>query len=299
MVVGEKGTVRVVVVIHDHFLRTQLAKSLRREAGIEVVGVARNGAGALSEVRRTLPDILLMEVPMAPFGHPILTDQIASIELFRSWWIDKFTNESRKVMRLAQESATNLNHNNIGTEHLLLGLIREGDGIAAKALESLGISLSRVQEQVEAAKAGRKATNPTHVAFTERAKDALELSLQKAQQLGESQIDTEHILLGLIPDGGGAARILVKLGADPGRVHRKVLELLSGVPGATGKHHWVTVLREVKDAFPKVSIVASLFDRDVTELAPLALQAGATVYVLSTDPPERIADAVRVAVNVH
>jgi len=297
--VGEKGTVRVVVVIHDDFLRTQLARSLRRQAGIEVVGVARNGAGALSEVRRTLPDIVLMDVPMSPFGHPILSDQVASIELFRSWWIDKFTNESRRVMRLAQESATHHNHNNIGTEHVLLGLIREGDGIAAKALESLGISLSRVQEQVEAAKAGRKAPNPARVALTERAKDALEVSLQKAQQLGESQIDTEHILLGLIPGGGRAARILAKLGADPGRVHRKVLELLSGVPGATERHHWVTVLREVKDAFPKVSIVAFISDERVTELAPIALQAGASVYVLRTDPWERVADAVRVAANVH
>ena len=136
-------------------------------------------------------------------------------------------------------------------------------------------------------------------ALTERAKDALELSLQKAQQLGESQIDTEHILLGLIPDGGRAARILAKLGADSGRVHRKVLELLSGVPGATERHHWVTVLREVKDAFPQLSIVASFSDERVTGLAPLALQAGASVYVLRTDPWERVADAVRVAANVH
>lgn len=266
---------------------------------MEVVGEARNGASALSEVRRTHPDVLLLEVPMSPFGGPHPTDQLADIEAPRHRWMDLFSNKSRTVMRLAQESAAHLNHNWIGTEHILLGLIREDEGIAAKALESLGISLSKVHEQVEASEAGRWAPSPARITLTEDARNALERSLQEAKQLGEDKIDTEHILLGLFSEGGGAARMLVRLGVDAERVRRHVIELLSGVPEATESHHWVKVLSKVKEGFPRLGIVALLFGERIPDLAAMSLQAGATVYVSGLDPPEKVVDAVRVAAKLN
>ncbi len=122
-----------------------------------------------------------------------------------------------------------LNHNYIGTEHLLLGLIHEGEGVAAKALESLGISLEAVREQVEEI-IGHGQQAPTgHIPFTPRAKKVLELSLREALQINHTYIGTEHILLGLIREGEGvAAQVLIKLGADLNRVRTQVLQLLSG-----------------------------------------------------------------------
>ena len=266
---------------------------------MEVVGEARNGAGALSEVRRTQPDVLLLEVPMSPFVGPLPIDQLADSERPRRVWMDLFSNKSRTVMRLAQESAANLNHNWIGTEHILLGLIREDEGIAAKALESLGISHSKVHEQVEASEAGRWAPSSARITFTEDAKNALERSLQEARQFGEVQIDTEHILLGLFAEGGSAARMLVRLGVDPGRVRRHVIELLSGVPGATESNHLVKVLSNVKDAFPRLGVVALLYGDLILDLAAMSLRAGASVYVSVLDPPDKVVDAVRVAANLN
>jgi len=138
---------------------------------------------------------------------------------------------------LAQEEARLLNHNYIGTEHILLGLIHEGEGVAAKALESLGISLEAVRSQVEEI-IGQGGSSPSgHIPFTPRAKKVLELSLREALQLGHNYIGTEHILLGLIREGEGvAAQVLVKLGADLSRVRQQVIQLLSGYsgPGASG-----------------------------------------------------------------
>ncbi|MFN8052816.1 MAG: ATP-dependent Clp protease ATP-binding subunit [Acidimicrobiales bacterium] len=136
---------------------------------------------------------------------------------------------------LAQEEARLLNHNYIGTEHILLGLIHEGEGVAAKALESLGISLEAVRQQVEEI-IGQGGSSPSgHIPFTPRAKKVLELSLREALQLGHNYIGTEHILLGLIREGEGvAAQVLVKLGADLSRVRQQVIQLLSGYPGPTG-----------------------------------------------------------------
>jgi ATP-dependent Clp protease ATP-binding subunit ClpA len=133
---------------------------------------------------------------------------------------------------LAQEEARLLNHNYIGTEHILLGLIHEGEGVAAKALESLGISLEAVRAQVEEI-IGQGQSAPTgHIPFTPRAKKVLELSLREALQLGHNYIGTEHILLGLIREGEGvAAQVLVKLGADLSRVRQQVVQLLSGYAG--------------------------------------------------------------------
>jgi ATP-dependent Clp protease ATP-binding subunit ClpA len=136
------------------------------------------------------------------------------------------------VVVLAQEEARLLNHNYLGTEHLLLGLVSEGQGVAATALESLGISLEAVRAQVEEI-IGQGQRAPTgHIPFTPRAKTVLELSLREAQQLGHNYIGTEHILLGLIREGEGvAAQVLVKLGADLSRVRQQVIQLLSGYAG--------------------------------------------------------------------
>ncbi|MDO8383724.1 MAG: Clp protease N-terminal domain-containing protein, partial [Microbacterium sp.] len=145
---------------------------------------------------------------------------------------ERFTDRARRVVVLAQEEAKMLNHNYIGTEHILLGLIHEGEGVAAKALESLGISLDAVREQVQDI-IGQGQQQPTgHIPFTPRAKKVLELSLREALQLGHNYIGTEHILLGLIREGEGvAAQVLVKLGADLNKVRQQVIQLLSGYQG--------------------------------------------------------------------
>src|SRR5918992_937112 len=156
---------------------------------------------------------------------------------------ERFTERARHVVVLAQEEARALNHGYIGTEHVLLGLIREGKGVAAKALESLGISLEAVRRQVEEVVGngqavrlrveeiiGQGRTAPTgHIPFTPRVKKVLELSLREALKLGHTYIGTEHILLGLIREGEGvAAQVLQKLRADFDRVRQTVLQLLSG-----------------------------------------------------------------------
>ncbi len=145
---------------------------------------------------------------------------------------ERFTDRARRVVVLAQEEAKMLNHNYIGTEHILLGLTHEGEGAAAKALESLGISLESVREQVQDI-IGQGQQQPTgHIPFTPRAKKVLELSLREALQLGHNYIGTEHILLGLIREGEGvAAQVLVKLGADLNKVRQQVIQMLSGSPG--------------------------------------------------------------------
>ena len=149
---------------------------------------------------------------------------------------ERFTDRARRVVVLAQEEAKMLNHNYIGTEHILLGLIHEGEGVAAKALESLGISLDAVREQVQDI-IGQGQQQPTgHIPFTPRAKKVLELSLREALQLGHNYIGTEHILLGLIREGEGvAAQVLVKLGADLNKVRQQVIQLLSAATRARSR----------------------------------------------------------------
>jgi hypothetical protein len=142
---------------------------------------------------------------------------------------ERFTDRARQVVVLAQEEARMLNHNYIGTEHILLGLIHEGEGVAARSLESLGISLEVVRQQVEEIIGQGQQAPVGHIPFTPRAKKVLELSLREALQLGHNYIGTEHILLGLICEGEGvAAQVLVKLGADLNRVRQQVIELLHG-----------------------------------------------------------------------
>ena len=141
--------------------------------------------------------------------------------------LERFTDRARRVVKLAEEEARMLNHNYIGTEHILLGLIHEGEGVAAKALESLGISLDAVRQQVEEIIGQGQQIPSGRIPFTPRAKKVLELSLREALQLGHDYIGTEHILLGLIREGDGvAAQVLIRLGADLNRVRQQVIGLL-------------------------------------------------------------------------
>ena len=186
---------------------------------------------------------------------------------------ERFTDRARRVVVLAQEEARLLNHNYIGTEHILLGLIHEGEGVAAKALESLGISLEAVRQQVEEI-IGQGGSSPSgHIPFTPRAKKVLELSLREALQLGHNYIGTEHILLGLIREGEGvAAQVLVKLGADLSRVRQQVIQLLSGYPGSStqppggGEKAGATSGGSGGET-PSGSLVLDQFGRNFTQLA--------------------------------
>jgi ATP-dependent Clp protease ATP-binding subunit ClpC len=147
---------------------------------------------------------------------------------------ERFTDRARRVVVLAQEEARMLNHNYIGTEHILLGLIHEGEGVAARALEELGIDLDAVRLNIREI-IGEGQTAPTgHIPFTPRAKKVLELSLREALNLGHNYIGTEHILLGLVREGEGvAAQVLGKLGANLVRLRQGVIELLSGYTGGS------------------------------------------------------------------
>ena len=142
---------------------------------------------------------------------------------------ERFTDRARRVVVLAQDEARSLNHNYIGTEHLLLGLITEGEGVAAKALESLDINKDAVRSAViDIIGEGEKPVEG-HIPFTPRAKRVFELSLREALQLGHNYIGTEHLLLGLLKEGEGvASQVLIKLGADLSKVRQTVIELLSG-----------------------------------------------------------------------
>jgi len=178
---------------------------------------------------------------------------------------ERFTDRARRVVVLAQEEARMLNHNYIGTEHILLGLIHEGEGVAAKALESLNISLEAVRQQVEEIIGQGQAAPTGHIPFTPRAKKVLELSLREALQLGHNYIGTEHILLGLIREGEGvAAQVLQKLGADLNRVRQTVIQLLSGYTG--GKGEQVSAGSQGEQA-QGGSAVLDQFGRNLTQLA--------------------------------
>ncbi len=182
---------------------------------------------------------------------------------------ERFTDRARRVVVLAQEEARLLNHNYIGTEHILLGLIHEGEGVAAKALESLGISLEAVRSQVEEI-IGQGGSSPSgHIPFTPRAKKVLELSLREALQLGHNYIGTEHILLGLIREGEGvAAQVLVKLGADLSRVRQQVIQLLSGYSGSgQGEKASATSGQGSEQGQQSGSLVLDQFGRNLTQLA--------------------------------
>jgi len=176
---------------------------------------------------------------------------------------ERFTDRARRVVVLAQEEARMLNHNYIGTEHILLGLIKEGEGVAAKGLESLGISLDGVRTQVEEIIGQGQQAPSGHIPFTPRAKKVLELSLREALQLGHNYIGTEHILLGLIREGDGvAAQVLVKLGADLNRVRQQVIQLLSGYQGKEA-----VTSGGPQEGQPSTSLVLDQFGRNLTQAA--------------------------------
>jgi ATP-dependent Clp protease ATP-binding subunit ClpC len=176
---------------------------------------------------------------------------------------ERFTDRARRVVVLAQEEARMLSHNYIGTEHILLGLIHEGEGVAAKALESLDISLEAVRGQVEDIIGQGQQAPSGHIPFTPRAKKVLELSLREALQLGHNYIGTEHILLGLIREGEGvAAQVLVKLGADLNRVRQQVIQLVSGFQGKEAE----TSGAPAENA-PASSAVLDQFGRNLTQAA--------------------------------
>jgi len=177
---------------------------------------------------------------------------------------ERFTDRARRVLVLAQEEARLLNHSFIGTEHILLGLIHEGEGVAAKALEQLGVSLEAVREKVEET-IGLSGTAPTgSPPFTPRAKKVLELSLREALQLGHNYIGTEHMLLGLVREGEGvAAQVLVSLGADLAKVRQQVIQLLSGYQGGKESSGTTSASESPTGGSP----VLDQFGRNLTQLA--------------------------------
>jgi hypothetical protein len=194
---------------------------------------------------------------------------------------------------LAEEEARMLNHNWIGTEHLLLGLIREGDGAGAKALESLGISLQAVRQQVEEIIGQGQQVPSEDIPFTPRSKKVLELSLRESQLLGQHCVGTEHILLGLIRERDGvAAQVLVKLGAELNRVRQHVIQLISGQQPSPGR-------RPPREDAPVTDVQARL---DVVEGRLTALEQRAGTGPDTSDLDEQMAQVCRAkesAIDAH
>src|SRR5215471_3309283 len=173
---------------------------------------------------------------------------------------DKFTERVRKVIYLAREEAARLQHDYIGTEHLLLGVIREGEGIAATVLNNLGLDLDRIRQEVENMVSASGGTMTIgEIPFTPRAKRVLELAVEEARSLGHNYVGTEHLLLGLIREGEGvAAKVLLELGVDRKRVREETLKLLGGSPASAGGGE-----REERPETPALN----QFGRDLTALA--------------------------------
>lgn len=182
---------------------------------------------------------------------------------------ERFTDRARRVVVLAQEEARMLNHNYIGTEHLLLGLIHEGEGIAARALESLGVTLSAVREQVQDIIGSGPQAPSGHIPFTPRAKKVLELSMREAIQLNHGYIGTEHILLGMVRANEGVAnQVLTKLGADPAKVRQTVTDMISGYPGNNdGKETAGVGAGQSKEGTPAGSAILDQFGTNLTAAA--------------------------------
>jgi ATP-dependent Clp protease ATP-binding subunit ClpC len=181
---------------------------------------------------------------------------------------ERFTDRARRVVVLAQEEARYLNHNYIGTEHILLGLLNEGEGIAAHALESLDIDLASVRDEVVKIIGQGQQSPPGHIPFTPRAKKVLELSLREALQLGHNYIGTEHILLGLIREGEGvAAQVLQQLGAELQKVRQTVIQLLSGPSGPEEQPPKSSAGGPVRESSSGGSTILDQFGRNLTQAA--------------------------------
>ncbi|WHS50653.1 ATP-dependent Clp protease ATP-binding subunit [Rothia sp. SD9660Na] len=185
---------------------------------------------------------------------------------------ERFTDRARRVIVLAQEEARMLNHNYIGTEHILLGLIHEGEGIAARALESLGINLTAVRDQVQDIIGSGPQASSGHIPFTPRAKKVLELSMREAIQLNHGYIGTEHILLGMVRANEGVGnQILTKLGAEPAKVRQTVMDLISGYPGSNngegGKETAGVGAGNSREGTPAGSAILDQFGRNLTAAA--------------------------------
>ncbi|SLE82722.1 ATPase with chaperone activity, ATP-binding subunit [Mycobacteroides abscessus subsp. bolletii] len=184
---------------------------------------------------------------------------------------ERFTDRARRVIVLAQEEARMLNHNYIGTEHILLGLIHEGEGIAARALESLGVNLTAVREQVQEIIGSGPQASSGHIPFTPRAKKILELSMREAIQLNHGYIGTEHILLGMVRANEGVAnQILSKLGAEPAKVRQTVMDLISGYPGNSSEGNKEAAgvgAGNSREGTPVGSAILDQFGRNLTAAA--------------------------------
>ena len=141
---------------------------------------------------------------------------------------DRFNDRAKRVLALAQDEAIRFNHNYIGTEHLLLGLVREGEGVAARVLDSLGVELSKVRTAVEfIIGRGDSTTSPSEITLSPRTKKVIELAIDEARKLGHGRVGTEHLLLGLLREGDGtAARVLTSLGANLDEARELVTQVL-------------------------------------------------------------------------
>ena len=178
----------------------------------------------------------------------------------------RFTDRARRVVVLAQDEARSLDHDWIGTEHLLLGLIDEGQGVAAKALEAMGVSTDAVRPQIEEITGrGQAPPRDEHIPFTPRAKKVLELSLRESLDLGHTYIGTEHILLALIAEGDGvAAQVLARSGVDIDRARRQVIQILAGrrdVP--TG-----TLPEDLQGRLASIAARLAVIERRLRDVAP-------------------------------
>jgi ATP-dependent Clp protease ATP-binding subunit ClpC len=192
---------------------------------------------------------------------------------------ERFTDRARRVVVLAQQEARMLSHNYIGTEHLLLGLLADGGGTAARALESLGVTLDAAREQVREIVGEGQQAQTGHIPFTPRAKKVLELSLREALSLGDDHIGTEHLLLGLLAEADGVgAQIVVRLGASPRAVRDKVIELIGSEPDppAAESGPWPrgarvrgVALSEVRDLLASIDRRLSAIERHLGVAAAL------------------------------
>lgn len=209
---------------------------------------------------------------------------------------ERFTDRARRVVVLAQEESQRLSHNYIGSEHLLLGLLAEREGVAARALESLNVTLTAAREQVEEIIGPGQQTPRGHIPFTPRAKKILELALREALTMGSEVIDTEHLLLGLIDEGDGVgAQILQRLGATAQAVREAVARLISAEPeaaemtGPGSEPRAVSVGRRVLtrvDALTEVKDLLASIDRRLSAIERhLGIDAG------QEEPPAGAAEA--------